>query len=204
MRKKTLRDVDVEGKRVLVRVDYNVPLDPDSGRVLDDTRIRATLPTVEYLRERGAKVILCSHLGRPKGKREPSLSLRHVGERLSELLAAPVKTMGCCCGREVQEAAHSLDAGEVLLLENLRFHAEEEKNDAEYAKALASLAQVYVNDAFGSAHRAHASTEGVTRYLPAVAGLLMEKELEFLGRAMQDPARPYAAIIGGAKISTKM
>ncbi len=204
MRKKTLRDVDVEGKRVLVRVDYNVPLDPDSGRVLDDTRIRATLPTVEYLRERGAKVILCSHLGRPKGKREPSLSLRHVGERLSELLAAPVKTMGCCCGREVQEAAHSLDAGEVLLLENLRFHAEEEKNDAEYAKALASLAQVYVNDAFGAAHRAHASTEGVARFLPAVAGLLMEKELEFLGRAMQDPARPYAAIIGGAKISTKM
>ena len=204
MRKKTLRDVNVDGKRVLVRVDYNVPLDPDSGFVLDDTRIRATLPTIEHLRERSARVILCSHLGRPKGKREPSLSLRHAGERLSELLAAPVKTADCCCGPAVQEMAQALDAGEVLLLENLRFHAEEEKNDMEYAKALASLAQVYVNDAFGAAHRAHASTEGVARYLPAVAGLLMEKELEFLGRAMQDPARPYAAIIGGAKISTKM
>jgi phosphoglycerate kinase len=204
MRKKTIRDVEIEGKRVLVRVDYNVPLDPESGKVLDDTRIRATLPTVGYLRERGAKVILCSHLGRPKGKREPSMSLWPAAERLSELLGSPVKTTGCCCGAEVQEAAHSLEAGEVLLLENVRFHEEETKNDPEYAKALASLAQVYVNDAFGSAHRAHASTEGVARYLPAVAGLLMEKELEFLGQAVQDPQRPYAAIIGGAKVSTKM
>lgn len=204
MRKKTVRDVDVDGRRVLVRVDYNVPLDPESGRVLDDTRIKATLPTVEYLRGRGAKLVLAAHLGRPKGKREPSLSLWHVAERLSELLGSPVKTTGCCCGPVVQEMAHSLEAGEVLLLENLRFHGEEEANDPEYAKALASLAEVYVNDAFGTAHRAHASTEGVARYLPAAAGLLMEKELEFLGRAMQDPQRPYAAIIGGAKISTKM
>ena len=204
MRKKSVRDVDVEGKRVLVRVDYNVPLDPDSGKVLDDTRIKATLPTIEYLRGKGAKVILCSHLGRPKGKREVSLSLWPAAERLSELLGSPVKTTDCCCGPVVQETAHSLEAGEVLLLENVRFHAEEQENDPEYAKALASLAQVYVNDAFGSAHRAHASTEGVARYLPAVAGLLMEKELEFLGQAMQDPQRPYAAIIGGAKVSTKM
>jgi len=204
MRKKTVRDVDVEGKRVLVRVDYNVPLDPESGRVLDDTRIKGTLPTIEYLRERGAKMVLCSHLGRPRGKREPSLSLWPVAERLSELLDSPVKTTGCCCGPVVQEMAHSLEAGEVLLLENVRFHPEEEKNDPEYAKALASLAEVYVNDAFGAAHRAHASTEAVARYLPAVAGLLMEKELEFLGQAIQDPQRPYAAIIGGAKISTKM
>jgi phosphoglycerate kinase len=204
MRKKTVRDLDVDGKRVLVRVDYNVPLDPDSGRVLDDTRIRATLPTIEYLRGKGAKMVLSSHLGRPKGKREPSLSLWPAAERLSELLGSPVKTTGCCCGPVVQEMAHSLEAGEVLLLENVRFHPEEEKNDPEYAKALASLAEVYVNDAFGAAHRAHASTEGVARYLPAVAGLLMEKELEFLGRAMQDPQRPYAAIIGGAKVSTKM
>ncbi len=204
VRKKTVRDVDVDGRRVLVRVDYNVPLEPDSGKVLDDTRIKATLPTIEYLRERGAKVILASHLGRPKGKREPSLSLLNVAERLSELLGSTVKTTGCCCGPEVQEAAHSLERGEVLLLENLRFHAEEEANDPEYAKALASLAEVYVNDAFGTAHRAHASTEGVARYLPAVAGLLMEKELEFLGRAMENPERPCVAIIGGAKISDKI
>jgi phosphoglycerate kinase len=204
MRKKTVRDVDVAGKRVLVRVDYNVPLEPETGRVLDDKRIRATLPTIQYLRDQSAKLVLCSHLGRPKGKREPSLSLWHVAERLSELLGEPVKTTGCCCGPVVQEMAHTLQPGEVLLLENLRYHIEEEANDAEYAKALASLAEVYVNDAFGAAHRAHASTEGVTRYLPSVAGLLMEKELEFLGRAMQDPQRPYAAIIGGAKISGKM
>jgi phosphoglycerate kinase len=204
MPKKTVRDVEVDGKRVLVRVDYNVPLDRESGRVLDDTRIRATLPTVEYLRERGAKLVLAAHLGRPKGKRDPSLSLSPVAERLSELLASPVKTTSCCCGTEAQEAAHSLAAGEVLLLENVRFHGEEEANDPEFAKALASLAELYVNDAFGTAHRAHASTEGVARYLPAVAGLLMEKELEFLGRAMENPERPYAAIIGGAKVSTKM
>lgn len=204
MPKKTIRDIDLDGKRVLVRVDYNVPLDPESGRVLDDTRVRATLPTLEYLRERGARVILCSHLGRPKGERVPGLSLAPVAGTLSELIGAPVRTTGCCVGPEPQEAAHSLAAGELLVLENLRFHPEEEANDPEYAKALASLAEVYVNDAFGAAHRAHASTEGVARYLPAVAGLLMEKELEYLGRAVADPERPYAAVFGGAKVSSKM
>jgi len=230
MRKKSVRDIDVAGRRVLVRVDYNVPL--EGGRILDDTRIRATLPTIEYLRERGAKVILMSHLGRPKG-RDEALSLKPVAERLGEMLRdaggagarrsdagsvreksdggsgaslrrEAVQMTACCVGPEVQRAAHSLGYGEVLLLENLRFHPEEEANSQEYAKALASLGEVYVNDAFGTAHRAHASTEGVARLLPAVAGFLMEKEIDFLGRAVEDPERPYAAIIGGAKISTKM
>jgi phosphoglycerate kinase len=201
MRKKTVRDVDVAGKRVLVRVDYNVPL--DGGQILDDSRIRATLPTIRYLQQRRAKVILMSHLGRPKGT-DPELSLRPVAERLAALLAEPVLSTGCCIGADVQRVAHSLDPGDVLLLENLRFHPEEEANDQEYAKALASLGEVYVNDAFGTAHRAHASTEGVARLLPAVAGFLMEKEIEFLSKAVENADRPYAAIIGGAKISTKM
>jgi len=228
VKKKTVRDIDVKGKRVLVRVDYNVPL--DAGRILDDSRIRATLPTISYLRGQRAKVILMSHLGRPKG-RDESLSLRLVAERLGELLAdesdrqrrpdvvhgeasskgsgaslreGAVRMTDCCVGADVQRAAHSLGEGEVLLLENLRFHAEEEANDLEYAKALASLGEVYVNDAFGTAHRAHASTEGVARLLPAVAGFLMEKEIEFLSRAVEHPDRPYAAIIGGAKVSSKM
>jgi 3-phosphoglycerate kinase len=204
MRKKTIRDVDVGGKRVLVRVDYNVPLDKATGRIMDDTRIRATLPTLEYLREHEARVILVSHLGRPKGGPDAKLSLRPVAERLSELIEAPVKFVGDCVGREAQEAAHSLANGEVLLLENVRFHAEEEANDPEFAKALASLAEVYVNDAFGTAHRAHASTEGVARLLPGVAGFLMEKEIDFLGQAVADPPHPYAALIGGAKISGKI
>ncbi|TMG01305.1 MAG: phosphoglycerate kinase [Chloroflexi bacterium] len=228
MRKKTVRDIDVNGKRVLVRVDYNVPL--DAGKILDDSRIRATLPTISYLREQQAKLILMSHLGRPKGRRDEALSLRPVAKRLGELLGgeaslrrpgvdhgdtpspesgaslreARVQMTDCCVGAEVQRAAHSLGEGEILLLENLRFHPEEEANDREYAKALASLGEVYVNDAFGTAHRAHASTEGVARLLPAVAGFLMEKEIEFLSRAVENPERPYAAIIGGAKISTKM
>ncbi|MBI1884853.1 MAG: phosphoglycerate kinase [Chloroflexi bacterium] len=202
MRKKTVRDIDVGGKRVLLRADFNVPLEPGTGHVLDDTRIRATLPTIEYLREQGAKVIASSHLGRPRG-RDDSLSLRSVAQRLSEILGAPVETAGCCVGPEVQEMAYSLEPGGLMLLENLRFHPEEEKNDPEYAKALASLAEVFVNDAFGAAHRAHASTAGVAAYLPAVAGLLMEKEIDYLGRALK-PERPYAAVIGGAKISTKM
>jgi phosphoglycerate kinase len=202
--KKTIRDIDVAEKRVLVRVDFNVPLDPESGAVLDDARIRATLPTIEYLRVRGAKIILCSHLGRPKGKRDPSLSLWLVAERLGELIGMPVRTTACCTGPVVQETAYTLQPGEVVLLENLRFHAEEEANDIEYAKALASLAEVYVNDAFGTVHRAHASTVGVTAYLPAVAGFLMEKELEYLGGVVANPRRPCAAIIGGAKVSTKM
>jgi phosphoglycerate kinase len=201
VRKKTARDIDVAGKRVLVRVDYNVPM--DAGRILDDSRIRATLPTIAYLRERGAKVILMSHLGRPKG-RDEALSLTPVAERLAGLLAEPVLSTDCCVGPDVQRAAYSLGPGDVLLLENLRFHPDEEANDREYAKALASLGEVYVDDAFGTAHRAHASTDGVARLLPAVAGFLMEKEIEFLSRAIENPERPYAAIIGGAKISTKM
>jgi phosphoglycerate kinase len=201
--KKTVADIDVQGKRILLRVDFNVPLDPDDGHVLDDTRIRAALPTIEYLRERGARLILCSHLGRPKGV-DDSLRLAPVARRLGELLGSPVKTTDDCVGPQVKEAAQALGPGEVLLLENLRFHPEEEANDADFARALASLADVYVNDAFGTAHRAHASTAGVAAYLPAVAGFLMEKELTFLGKALASPDRPFAAVIGGAKISTKM
>ena len=203
MRKKTVRDVDVRGKRVLVRADFNVPLDKDTGAILDDSRIRATLPTIEYLRQQGAKIILASHLGRPQG-RDPALSLWPVAKRLGELLGQPVKTTGCCVGPVVQETAYALEPGEVLLLENLRFHSEEEANDPQYAKALAGLAEVFVNDAFAAAHRAHASTAGVAAYLPAVAGFLMEKEIDYLSRALANPERPYAAVIGGAKISTKM
>jgi phosphoglycerate kinase len=201
--KKTVADIDVQGKRILLRVDFNVPLDPDDGHVLDDTRIRAALPTIEYLRERGARLILCSHLGRPKGV-DDSLRLAPVARRLGELLGSPVKTTDDCVGPQVKEAAQALGPGDVLLLENLRFHPEEEANDPDFARALASLADVYVNDAFGSAHRAHASTAGVAAYLPAVAGFLMEKELTFLGKALANPDRPFAAVIGGAKISTKM
>ena len=201
--KKTIGDIDVQGKRILVRVDFNVPLDPDSGGVVDDTRIRAALPTIEYLRERGARLILCSHLGRPKGVND-SLRLAPVARRLSELLGSPVKTIDDSVGPQVEEAAQALGPGEMLLLENLRFNPEEEANDPDFAWTLASLAEVYVNDAFGTAHRAHASTAGVAAYLPAVAGFLMEKELTFLGKALASPDRPFAAVIGGAKISTKM
>jgi len=203
VRKKTVRDIDIAGKRVLMRVDYNVPMDAD-GRILDDKRIRATLPTLDYLRLAGAKIVLVSHLGRPKGERDPRLSLAPVAERLAELMGEPVQTVDDCIGPSVQEAAAALAEGEVLLLENVRFHAEEEANDVEFAKALASLCDVYVNDAFGTAHRAHASTEGVARLRPAVAGFLMEKEINFLSWAVEDPERPYAAIIGGAKVSSKM
>ena len=201
--KKTIGDIDVQGKRILVRVDFNVPLDPDSGGVVDDTRIRAALPTIEYLRERGARLILCSHLGRPKGV-DDSLRLAPVARRLSELLGSPVKMTDDSVGPQVEEAAQALGPGEMLLLENLRFNPEEEANDPDFAWVLASLAEVYVNDAFGTAHRAHASTAGVAAYLPAVAGFLMEKELTFLGKALASPDRPFAAVIGGAKISTKM
>jgi phosphoglycerate kinase len=201
--KKTVADIDVQGERILLRVDFNVPLDPDDGHVLDDSRIRAVLPTIEYLRERGARLILCSHLGRPKGV-DDSLRLAPVARRLGELLGSPVKTTDDCVGSQVKETAQALGPGDVLLLENLRFHPEEEANDPDFARALASLADVYVNDAFGSAHRAHASTAGVAAYLPAVAGFLMEKELTFLGKALASPDRPFAAVIGGAKISTKM
>ena len=202
--KKTVRDIDVKGKRVLMRVDFNVPLDKADRHVVDDTRIRAALPTIDYLRQQGARLILCSHLGRPDGKVVEALRLTPVARHLSELLGSPVKVTDCCTGAAVEAAAEALVPGEVLLLENLRFHPEEEANDPVYAGSLASLAQVYVNDAFGTAHRAHASTAGVTAFLPAVAGLLMEKELSFLGQALADPQRPFAAIIGGAKISTKI
>lgn len=202
MRKQTIRDISVDGKRVLVRVDFNVPM--DQGRILDDLRIKATLPTIEYLREHDAKVILCSHLGRPKGKPDAKYALAPIAKRLSELLRAPVPLTNDCVGADAERAVAALQAGDVLLLENVRFHAEEEANDPAFAKQLAALADVYVNDAFGTAHRAHASTEGVAHLLPAVAGLLMEKEIEYLGRVVANPERPLGAIIGGAKISDKM
>jgi phosphoglycerate kinase len=199
---KTVKDVSVQGKRVLVRVDFNVPL--DNGEVTDDTRIRAALPTIRYLLEQGAAVILMSHLGRPKGKVHDDLRMGPVARRLSELLGLEVVKLDDCVGPEVEEAAQGLKPGQVLLLENLRFHPEEEANDQGFAQKLASLADIYVNDAFGTAHRAHASTAGVANYLPAVAGLLMERELKMLGQILTDPARPFVAILGGAKISGKI
>jgi len=202
MDKKTIQDIDVQGKRVLVRVDFNVPL--KDGAVADDTRIRAALPTLNYLLEQGAALLLCSHLGRPKGKVVPELRMDPVARRLEALLGRPVNKLDDCVGPQVEAAAQALQPGQVVLLENTRFHPGEEANDPAFARQLASLAQVYVNDAFGSAHRAHASTEGVARYLPAVAGFLMEKELEFLGRATRNPEHPYVAILGGAKISDKI
>jgi phosphoglycerate kinase len=204
MNKKTVRDIDVAGKRVLVRVDFNVPLDSATGQVADDTRIRAALPTIQYLRERGAKVILCSHLGRPDGKVVDRLRLRPVAARLSALLNAPVTMAPDCVGPDVEALVARMQPGDLLLLENVRFHPEEEANDPAFARQLAALADVFVNDAFGTAHRAHASTEGVAHYLPAVAGLLMEKELTFLGGALTNPERPFAALIGGAKVSDKI
>jgi phosphoglycerate kinase len=202
MRKKTLRDVEVKGRRVLVRVDFNVPL--EGGAVADDTRITAALPTVRHLIDGGAKTVLCSHLGRPKGKPDPKYSLAPVATRLGELLGKKVPFAPDCVGPAVEKLVASMKPGDVLLLENLRFHAEEEKNDPAFARALAALADVYVDDAFGSAHRAHASTAGVADHLPAVAGFLMERELDFLGRALADPARPFVAILGGAKVSDKI
>lgn len=203
MDKKTIRDIDVTGKRVLVRVDFNVPLD-DQGHITDDTRIKAALPTIRYLLNEGAAVILMSHLGRPKGKVVESMRLTPVAQRLSELLGKPVAMARDHVGPEVEVQARALQPGHVLLLENLRFHGEEEKNDPDFALQLAVLGNVYVNDAFGTAHRAHASTEGVTHHLPSVAGFLMEKEINFLGAALENPRRPFAAIVGGAKVSDKI
>ncbi len=203
MNKKTVRDIDVTGKRVLVRVDFNVPQDKKTSEITDDTRIKAALPTIKYLIDHKAKVILCSHLGRPKGV-TPELTLKPVAQRLAKLLGQPVQIAGDCVGPRAEGATLALKDGEVLLLENLRFHEEEEKNDPAFAKSLASLAEVYVNDAFGTAHRAHASTAGVAKYLPAVAGFLMEKELEYLGKALAEPKRPFAMIVGGAKVSDKI
>jgi phosphoglycerate kinase len=207
MNKKTVRDIDPRHKRVLVRVDFNVPLkDGAAGArvVADDTRIRAALPTIRYLAGRGGEVVLCSHLGRPKGGPDPKYSLKPAAERLAELLGQPVPLIADCVGAVAEHAAAAMLPGQVILLENLRFHPEEEKNDPSFAQKLAVLADLYVNDAFGSAHRAHASTEGVAHYLPAVAGFLMEKEIEYLGQAIDNPKHPFVAILGGAKISDKI
>jgi phosphoglycerate kinase len=203
MNKKTIRDIDVTGKRVLMRVDFNVPLDGER-RITDDTRIRAALPTIRYVLDHGASLVLISHLGRPDGKVVEKLSLVPVAQHLSELLGKPVEMAADCIGPQIEAQARSLQAGQVLLLENLRFHWQEEKNDPTFAQQLAALGELYVNDAFGTAHRAHASTEGVTRFLPGVAGFLMERELNFLGSALEHPQRPFAAIIGGAKVSDKI
>ena len=204
MEKKTIRDIDVAGKRVLVRVDLNVPLSEDTGEILDNIRIKSVVPTISYLVDRKARVILCSHLGRPKGKPVDSLRMAPIAKRLSEIIGKPIATTQDCIGKDVEKAASELKNGEILLLENLRFHDEEEKNDPEFCKALAKLADIYVNDAFGTAHRAHASTEGVAKYLPAVAGFLMEKEIGIMGKALSNPIRPFASIVGGAKISDKI
>ncbi len=203
MDKKTVRDSDFAGKRVLMRVDFNVPLDAER-HITDDTRIRAALPTIQYVLDHGASLILMSHLGRPDGKVVEKLSLAPVARHLSELLGRPVKMAEDCTGPHIEAQARSLSPGQVLLLENLRFHSQEEKNDPAFAQQLAALGELYVNDAFGTAHRAHASTEGVTRFLPGVAGFLMERELNFLGSALEHPQRPFAAIVGGAKVSDKI
>jgi phosphoglycerate kinase len=204
MNKLSIKDLDLKGRRVFVRVDFNVPV--KEGKVGDDTRIRAALPTIQYATERGARVILSSHLGRPKGERVGKYSLRPVAEHLSELLGKPVAFAEDCVGEKAESAVAQLKDGDVLLLENLRFHKEEEKNDDGFAKQLAELCDgLYVNDAFGAAHRAHASTAGITKFVEkAAAGLLMEKELEYLGRALNNPERPFVAILGGAKVSDKI
>jgi len=203
MNQKTVRDVDIRGKRVLVRVDFNVPIDPETGAIADDTRIRAVLPTLNYLLDKRARPILCSHLGRPKGK-EPRLSLAPVAKCLSQLLNLPVKMAEDCTGLKVEEATRSLAEGQVLLLENIRFYPGEERNEPAFAQALARLGDIFVNDAFSVCHRSHASTVGITKYLPAVAGFLLEKELDTITQALDNPRRPFTAVIGGKKVSDKM
>ena len=204
MKKLSVRDIDLQGRRVLMRVDFNVPMDA-MGEITDDTRIRASLSTIEFIRARGGQVVLMSHLGRPKGKRVDSMSLRPVADRLAELSSTPVRFAHDCVGEEAQATLDALGPGEIALLENLRFHPEETANDPEFARQLSEWGEVYVNDAFGTAHRAHASTVGVTDYFDLrVSGLLMDKELENLGALLSDSARPFVAILGGAKVSTKI
>jgi phosphoglycerate kinase len=202
MNKKTVKDIDLKGKRVLMRVDFNVPM--EGGKVTDDKRIKASLPTIKYILDQGASLLLMSHLGRPKGGFDPEFSLKAAAEVLAGHLGIPVQMAPDCVGPEVEKMAKTLKPGGVIMLENTRFHPEEEKNDLELAKKMAALGEVYVNDAFGSAHRAHSSTEGVAHFLPAVSGFLMEQELEYLGRATANPEHPYIAILGGAKISDKI
>ena len=204
MNKKTIRDIEVAGKKVLVRCDFNVPLDSETGKITDNRRIRAALPTINYLLDNNAKVILCSHLGRPKGEVTPKYSLKPVAEELSKLLNKKVTLAKDVIGEDAEKLTSNMENGDIILLENVRFHKEEEKNDPEFAKKLASFAEIYVNDAFGTAHRAHASTAGVADYLPAVSGFLIEKELEFLGSSLENPERPFVAILGGAKVSDKI
>ena len=202
MDKKTVKDIDLKGKRVLMRVDFNVPM--EGGKVTDDKRIKAALPTIKYVLDQGASILLMSHRGRPKGGPDPEFSLKAAADVLAGLLGKPVTMAPDCIGPEVEAIAAAMKPGDVVMLENTRFHAGEEKNDLELAKKMAALGDVYVNDAFGSAHRAHSSTEGVARFLPAVSGFLMEQELEYLGRAVSNPEHPYIAILGGAKISDKI
>ena len=204
MNKLTIRDIDVSGKRVLVRVDFNVPLDAETGAITDDSRIQATMPTIKYLAERKARIILCSHLGRPKGKVVEKLRLAVVARRLSQVLGQPVTIAADSIGSEVEKAVEKLKPGAILLLENIRFHPEEEANDASFARNLARLADIYVNDAFGASHRSHASIVGVANYLPAVAGLLVEKEIEVLKGILANPRHPFAELAGGAKVSDKL
>ena len=204
MNKKTIRDIDVSGKKVLVRCDFNVPLDKETGKITNDLRIVSALPTIKFLLEHNAKVILCSHLGKPKGKIVPELSLRPVAKRLSEYLGFEVKLADDIIGESAKKLSNDLKEGEAILLENVRFDAREEENDPEFSKELASLADIYVNDAFGTAHRAHSSTAGVADYLPAVCGFLIEKEVKMLGDALNEPVRPFVAILGGAKVSDKI
>jgi len=202
--KKTIKDIDVSGKRILLRCDFNVPFDKQTGEISDNNRITAALPTIKYLLENGAAVIACSHMGRPKGVWQRELSLAPVGKRLSELLGQPVKMASDIIGDSAAEIAKNLKCGEIMLLENLRFHIEETKNDPEFSKALANYADIYVSDAFGCVHRAHASTEGVSKFLPAVSGFLLSKELETLGAALEHPAKPLVAILGGSKVGDKI
>lgn len=202
--KKSVTDIDVAGKKVLLRCDFNVPIDKETGKIRDEGRIIAALPTINYLLEHDAAVIACSHFGRPKGEFKPEFSLAQVAEALSKHLGKPVKMAKDVVGDDAISLAGSLKSGEIMLLENTRFHAEEEKNDPEFAKKLASMADIYVSDAFGSVHRAHASTEGVSKYLPAVSGFLLKKELDYIGGALADPKRPLVAILGGAKVSDKL